>query len=85
MTSLIDHLQHYPIKTALEYDGVEVGFDEFYVPCKYAPTPMPLLYQSGYLTIDTYDPLLKTYMLHFPNQEVREGIVSEMLLLYIVN
>ena len=40
MTSLIDHLQHYPIKTALEYDGVEVGLDEFFVPCEYAPTPI---------------------------------------------
>lgn len=79
MTSLIDHLQHYPIKTALEYDGVEVGLDEFNVPCEYAPTPMPLLFQSGYLTIDTYDPLLKTYTLHFPNQEVREGMVSGLM------
>ena len=40
---------------------------------------MPLLYQSGYLTIDTYDPLLKTYTLHFPNQKVREGIVSGLM------
>ena len=79
MTSLIEHLQHYPITTALEYDGVEVGINEFNVSCEDAPTPMPLLYQSGYLTIDSYDPLLKTYTLHFPNLEVREGMVSGLM------
>ena len=79
MTSLIDHLQHYPIKTALEYDGVEVGINEFNVSCEEASTPMPLLYQSGYLTIDSYDPLLKTYTLHFPNLEVREGMISGLM------
>lgn len=40
---------------------------------------MPLLYQSGYLTIDSYDPRLKTYTLHFPNLEVREGIIGGLM------
>ncbi|MDY3846867.1 MAG: AAA family ATPase [Prevotella sp.] len=79
MTSLIEHLKHYPLKTALEYDGVEVGLNEFNIPCEEAETPIPLLYQSGYLTIDSYDPLLKTYTLHFPNLEVREGMVSGLM------
>ena len=79
MTSLIEHLKHYPLKTALEYDGVEVGLNEFNIPCEDAETPIPLLYQSGYLTIDSYDPLLKTYTLHFPNLEVREGMVSGLM------
>ena len=78
-TSLIEHLQHYPIRTALEYDGVEVGINEFNVSCENASTPMPLLYQGGYLTIDSYDPVLKTYTLHFPNLEVREGMVSGLM------
>ena len=77
--SLIEHLQHYPIRTALEYDGVEVGINEFNVSCENASTPMPLLYQGGYLTIDSYDPVLKTYTLHFPNLEVREGMVSGLM------
>ena len=79
MTSLIEHLKHYPLTTALEYDGVEVGLNEFNVPCEDAETPIPLLYQGGYLTIDSYDPLLKTYTLHFPNLEVREGMVSGLM------
>ncbi len=79
MTSLIEHLRHYPLKTALQYDGVKVGLDEFNISCESASTPIPLLYQSGYLTIDSYEPLLKTYTLHFPNLEVRSGMVSGLM------
>ena len=35
--------------------------------------PIPLLYQSGYLTIKGYDPEFCTYRLGFPNQEVERG------------
>jgi len=79
MTSLIDHLKHYPIRNALEYDGVKVGENEFNISCEKADTPMPLLYQSGYLTIDSYDKRLKTYTLHFPNLEVRDGMISGLM------
>ncbi len=79
MTSLIEHLKHYPIANALEFDGVMVNENEFNVSCETAETPMPLLYQSGYLTIDKYDPLLKSYILHFPNLEVREGMISGLM------
>ena len=79
MTSLIEHLRHYPLKTALQYDGVKVGLDEFNISCESASTPIPLLYQSGYLTIDSCEPLLKTYTLHFPNLEVRSGMVSGLM------
>lgn len=35
--------------------------------------PLPLLYQSGYLTIKSYDPDFGTYQLDFPNGEVERG------------
>ena len=38
--------------------------------------PLPLLYQSGYLTIKDYDREFKTYRLGFPNREVREGFIK---------
>ena len=60
MTALIEHLRHYPEFNALDYDGVTVSENEFNIACEKAETPMPLLYQSGYLTIDEYDPLLKS-------------------------
>ena len=76
MTSLVEHLRHFPDFNPLDYDGVELELSSFNVPCEYAPTPIPMLYQSGYLTIDSYDKELDTFTLHFPNYEVRQGMVS---------
>ena len=36
--------------------------------------PIPVLYQSGYLTIKGYDPLFNTFFLGFPNEEVKYGV-----------
>lgn len=44
--------------------------------------PLPLLYQSGYLTIKDYDKEFKTYRLQFPNREVREGFVKYLVPYY---
>ena len=45
--------------------------------------PLPLLYQSGYLTIKDYDEEFKTYTLDFPNREVREGFVKYLVPYYM--
>lgn len=37
--------------------------------------PLPLLYQSGYLTIKGYEQEFNTYLLGFPNREVEESFV----------
>jgi hypothetical protein len=44
--------------------------------------PLPLLYQSGYLTIKNYDPEFKTYRLGYPNREVREGFTKYLYPFY---
>jgi hypothetical protein len=44
--------------------------------------PVPLLYQSGYLTIADYDRSLDRYTLGFPNDEVRYGFLNELLPFY---
>lgn len=75
MTALIEHLQHHPEFNPLDFDGAELSLDAFNVPCENARTPIPLLYQSGYLTIASYDRDLDSYLLHFPNYEVRQGMV----------
>ncbi|MCQ2197406.1 MAG: ATP-binding protein [Bacteroidaceae bacterium] len=79
MTALIEHLQHYPLLNALDCDGAKVGENEFNISCENAETPLPLLYQSGYLTIDSYNPRQKSYILHFPNLEVRQGMISGLM------
>lgn len=38
--------------------------------------PVPLLYQSGYLTIKVYDTDFGQYRLRFPNQEVKHGFLN---------
>ncbi len=44
--------------------------------------PIPVLYQSGYLTIKSYNPRFNVYTLGFPNQEVEEGFISYLLPYY---
>ncbi len=38
--------------------------------------PLPMLYQSGYLTIKGYDREFNVFRLDFPNEEVRTGMLS---------
>lgn len=38
--------------------------------------PLPMIYQSGYLTIKDYRPRRGTFLLDFPNNEVKAGFVS---------
>lgn len=42
--------------------------------------PIPVIYQSGYLTIKSYDERFKNYQLGIPNKEVEEGILNTLLL-----
>jgi hypothetical protein len=41
--------------------------------------PVPVIYQSGYLTIKDYDPEYQLYTLGFPNQEVEDGFLKFLL------
>lgn len=46
-------------------------------------TPIPVLYQSGYLTIKSYDSEFDQYHLGFPNKEVEQGFVEYLLPTYV--
>ena len=43
---------------------------------------IPLLFQSGYLTIKKYSPQTQLFLLGYPNEEVRYGFLRELLPLY---
>ncbi len=45
-------------------------------------SPIPVLYQSGYLTIKSYDERFGLYSLGFPNREVEEGFTQFLLPFY---
>ena len=44
--------------------------------------PVPLLYQSGYLTIKGYDEDFQMYRLGFPNREVKHGFLNYLMPYY---
>lgn len=55
-------------------DLISIGFDSL--------NPIPLMYQTGYLSIDSYDRESQLYSLHFPNREVENGFFHLLLPLY---
>jgi hypothetical protein len=52
---------------------------DFDAPTENMTTALPLLYQSGYLTIKEYDFDTNQYLLDFPNAEVRVGFMRNLL------
>ncbi len=45
--------------------------------------PLPMIYQSGYLTIKGYDWDFDTFLLDFPNEEVKGGFISLLAANYL--
>jgi hypothetical protein len=62
-----------------QLDGVTALAMEFDVPTEAMSSALPLLYQSGYLTIKDYDPEMDAYTLGLPNREVRVGLAGGLL------
>lgn len=51
----------------------------------YQKNPIPIIYQSGYLTIKGYDEEFRLFRLGFPNKEVENGFVNYLLPNYLPN
>ena len=81
-TFLIRQLQHFHTDITV-MDDMEEPVDAFNVPTEAMTTALPLLYQSGYLTIKGYDREGEVYRLSIPNQEVRVGYTKGLLPTYI--
>ena len=47
------------------------------------PNPIPLFYQSGYLTIKSWNPRQRSYKLSFPNEEVKYGFLKSLAPTYL--
>jgi len=45
--------------------------------------PLPMIYQSGYLTIKEYNRRIGSFLLDFPNNEVRKGFLSLLAANYL--
>ena len=48
----------------------------FDLPFESYDDPLPILYQSGYLTLKSYEPEFNDFRLGLPNQEVRQGFAQ---------
>lgn len=64
-------------------ESVEATDEQFDAPTEQITSPIPVLYQSGYLTIKGYDPAFQIYRLGYPNNEVRKGFIESMLPAYV--
>ena len=79
---LIRQMQHFHTDiTSLE--KVEVPSSAFDRPTEAMIDALPLLYQSGYLTIKDYERESEIYTLSIPNQEVRVGFTDGLLPTYV--
>ena len=78
---LIRQMQHFRTDIT-SLDRMEVPSSAFDQPTENMKDALPLLYQSGYLTIKDYDHELESYTLSIPNQEVRIGYVRGLLPIY---
>ena len=57
----------------------------FDAPTERISDPIPVLFQSGYLTLKDYDPFEQKYTLGFPNGEVREGFADSLYQYYMTD
>ena len=47
------------------------------------PDPLPLFFQTGYLTIKDYDKEFQSYQLGYPNEEVKYGFLKSLVPIYL--
>jgi hypothetical protein len=84
--TLVQALKQYVGNFQQELDKIEnkewMNLSEFTQPLEDNSTLIPLLYQTGYLTIKEYNKKLSLYLLDYPNGEVRVGLLKNLLPLF---
>jgi hypothetical protein len=84
--SLVNALQRYVGDFTLELDKIDAGEwmsqSRFVCSLEDRARIIPLLYQTGYLTIKDYDLREDQYLLGMPNAEVRVGLLKNLLPLF---
>ena len=76
-TYLIKTLQKYHV-SVMDIEKKSCDVDDFDVSPEQMTSALPLLYQSGYLTIKRYNPLMRRYSLGYPNREVKIGMLKSL-------
>ena len=81
-TYLINMMRYYDVQPT-DITRVEADASEFDAPTENMSTIMPLLYQSGYITIKDYHEDYNYYTLDIPNKEVRVGLTKSLIPSYV--
>ena len=81
-TYLINMMKKFEVLPS-EISRVEADESEFDAPTENMSTIMPLLYQSGYITIKDYDKEFDYYTLDVPNKEVKVGLTKALIPSYV--
>ncbi len=76
---LIKTLQNQPLFLASLINGRRVKEDGFKNYDPDSKNMLPVIYQSGYLTIKGFEKARRLYTLDFPNREIEEGFLNVLL------
>ena len=81
-TFLVNMLKHFHTDIT-KIDGSEAWATDFDQPTENMQSVLSLFYQSGYITIKGYDPIMQFYTLGFPNEEVKVGMMRILIPYYV--
>ncbi len=81
-TYLIEMLNKFGILPS-KIGGENAVAADFDAPTEHLTSAIPLLYQSGYITIKDYNEMFESYTLDIPNKEVRIGLMRSLIPYYI--
>lgn len=81
-TFVVETLKKHKVQPS-QLEHFEATPQDFDAPIDNVVRLVPLLYQSGYLTIKGYDKITKRYLLEIPNKEVRLGLMNSLLPNYV--
>ena len=80
---LIEMLRKFHVSPSQLGRSMQAMAASFDAPTERMLTIMPLLYQSGYITIKDYDKYTGLYTLDIPNGEIRVGLMQSLLPNYL--
>lgn len=78
-TYLVERLRRNPIDETTLDNIPLVPQSDFDVSPELSDNSLPMLYQTGYLTIKSYDERMQLYTLGYPNREVKIGFTRGLL------
>ena len=80
---LVKTLQNQPLVLSTIVNGRKVREDQFKNYDPDSKNMLPVIYQSGYLTIKDFQKERRLYTLDFPNREIEEGFLNVLLKKFI--